>query len=744
MKFASVVLAFALIFGATPGVLSDTGKLSPVTRVVELLQQLAKQVEKEGKKEEDLYEDFVCWGKSIINQKTASNAAAEARIDELETYIADLEAGRIELTDERVTLEKEIAGLMSDLEQAAALRKKEKADFLEAEDEMTKAITALKGAIDTLEEATKDHKEGVLLAVRARLQGAAKNGGMVELAQRQASLKHAVELGERFLAKADATFLRRVLLGDVPKVDWKKLNRKATFKMAYKARSFKIQEVLKKMHQTFTINLKDATDKEADAKAEYEELKKAKTGQLTSTQEALSKMESENGAKGMSKQDAQDEVDGLKQQVKDDTKFIAQTEKSLADKKDAWKVRSELRAGELAAISKAIYILNNDDARDLMKKSFSSQESFVQLAQTTHKAKVRRVSSAAQALQEAARRSGDERLLSLVSALTDGPSKSVKVKFDPIIKAIDKMIKLLKSEEDKDLEIKQTCEEDRMEDTRTAIVASRAIDDMTDLINKLAAKIAECKKTIEELLEEHKKTKEELAKATRMRDDENAAWKVTDKDDKDAAATVQSAKEVLEGFYKENDLVLVQKRKQPVTGMAAGEAPPPPPPTWEGDYGGKTGESMGIVAIMEMVYEDIVKDRADAKADEDNSQKEYDAFKEDSEKHMEELKDEKEATEKAMGNAETKKSETEKERDTKKGDLDAVLEKIASINSNCEYFEVNYPMRRTNRQIEIDGLAKAKAILQGGVFDEAPDPNREIKPGDAFLQRRPGSSGDTR
>jgi hypothetical protein len=490
------------------------------------------------------------------------------------------------------------------------------------------------------------------------------------------------------------------------------------------------------MHQTFTINLKDATDKEADAKAEYEELKKAKSEQLDATQKALSKMESENGANGMSKQEAQDEVDSLKKQVKDDTKFIGQTEKSLAAKKDAWKVRSELRAGELAAISKAIYILNNDDARDLMKKSFASQESFMQIAQTAHKAKAQRASSAAQALQEAARRSGDARLLSLAASLKAGPKESVKTKFDPIIKAIDKMIKLLKSEEDKDLEIKQTCEEDRMEDTRTAIVASRDIDDMTDLVNKLAAKIAECEKTIEELLAEHKKTKEELKKATRMRDDEHAAWEVTDKEDKDAAATVMSAKEVLEGFYKDNDLVFVQKGKQPVTGMAAGEAPPPPPPTWEGDYGGKTGESMGIVAIMEMVHEDIVKDRKDAKADEDSSQKEYDAFKEDSEAHMEELMDEKEATEKALGKAETKKSETEKERDTKKGDLDVVLEKIASINPNCEYFEVNYPMRRTNRQIEIDGLAKAKAILQGGVFDEGPDPNREIKPGDAFLQRR--------
>merc|ERR1719254_279188 len=209
---------------------------------------------------------------------------------------------------------------------------------------------------------------------------------MEALVEHQASLRHAVELGQRFLSKADATFLKRVLLGDVPKVDWKKLNRKATFKMAYKARSFKIQDVLKKMHQTFTINLKDATDKEADAKAEYEELKKAKSEQLSATQEALSKMESENGAKGMSKQDAQDEVDALKDQVKDDTKFIAQTEKALADKKKSWKVRSDLRAGEIAAINKAIYILHNDDARDLFKKSFASQESLLQVSQTTNKA----------------------------------------------------------------------------------------------------------------------------------------------------------------------------------------------------------------------------------------------------------------------------------------------------------------------------------------------------------------------
>jgi len=709
--------------------------LSPVTRVVELLQGLATQTEKEGKIEEGLYEDYVCWGKSVINQKTASNAAAGSRIDELETYIADLDSGRIELTSERSDLEKDIGELMSDMESATALRKKEHADFLEAEDEMDKAITALKSAIDTLNAATKDHKKGVLLAVRARMQAAALNGGMAELVRHQASLKQAVDLGERFLSKADATFLKRLLLGDVPKVDWKKLNRKATFKMAYKARSFKIQGVLQKMHQTFSINLKDARDAEGDAKAAYDKLTKSKQGQLDAAQDALNKMESENGAKGMSRQDSLDEVNALKKQVQDDTKFIGQTENALAEKKKSWKVRSDLRSGELAAISKAIYILHNDDSRDLFKKSFSSQ-AFLEVARTTDKAMAKRGETAFAALRDAALRSGDARLSALARVLR-APNNSVKTKFDPIIKAIVKMVKQLQDEETTDLETKQTCEKDRMADTRNAIVASRDIDEKTDGITKFTSEIAQCEKTIAELVAEHKKTTEALAQAQRMRDDENAAWKVTDKDDKAAAETVKSARDVLEGFYKDNKLGLMQKKsKQPVAGMDAGDAPPPPPPTWEGGYGGKTGESQGIVAIMEMVYDDIVKDRGDAKADEDTSQKEFNNFKKDSEAKMGSLKAEKEATEKRLGQAETDKTNTEKSRSTKKGELNAVLEKINSINPNCEYYEVNYPMRTQNRQIEIDGLNKAKAILEGGVFDEAPDPNREMKVGDAFLQKR--------
>jgi len=719
-----------LLLAAVP---SNAEEGNPVTRVVGLLKSLSAQVEKEGKVEEGMYEDFVCWGKSIISQKTESNAAAASRIDELEAYIADLDSGRVELTSERSDLEKEIAGLMSDLESAKALRKKENSDFLDAEDEMKKAVTALKGAIDTLDKATKDHKDGVLLAVRADLRGASKNGGMAALLERQASLKQAVDLGSQFLGKSDALFLRRMLLGEVPNVDWKKLNRKATFKMAYKARSFKIQGVLKKMHQTFSTNLADARSKEADALSSYNSLKGSKQGQLDTAQRALTKMSSENGAKGMSRQESVDEANDLKESVKNDEKFIKQTEKALADKKAAWAIRSDTRSSELAAISKAISILHNDDSRDLFKKSFDSQ--FLQISQrSTVSQSAKRAESAVAALKDAASRTGDQRLMALASHLA--APKSVKGAFDPILKAIDKMIALLKSEEQDDLDTKQTCEKDRMKNTRTAIKTSRSIDEQTDKITQLTAHIADCAQKIKELQADHKAASDALAKAQTMRNDENKEWKQTDADDKSAAETVNSATKVMTKWYAENKGNFVQVAKQPVSGMGAGEAPPPPPATFDAGYAGKQGESQGIVAIMQMVEEDIKKDRADAASDEAASLKEFNNFKKDSEDKMKELKNEEKAQTKAKGKAMQENSNTERQRRSNKKALNSVLETIESIDPNCEYYEVNYPMRKKNRQIEIDGLNKASAILKGGTFDKGPDPNREMTVGDGFLQRK--------
>merc|ERR1719163_2505981 len=172
MKAAVVAALVLLVSVALPTeavtARSDIG-LNPVTRVVELLNGLSKKIYADGKAEEDLYEKFVCWGESVINSKTASNDAAKSRIDELEAYIADIKAGKIEFTSERVDLENEIKHLTADIESSKSMREKEHADFLAAKDMMEKAIKALEKAIQVLHEATSLSQTGSLLAIRQQL-----------------------------------------------------------------------------------------------------------------------------------------------------------------------------------------------------------------------------------------------------------------------------------------------------------------------------------------------------------------------------------------------------------------------------------------------------------------------------------------------------------------------------------------------------------------------------------------------
>jgi len=690
--------------------------LSPISRVVELLNGLAETADKEGKKEEDLYESYVCWAKTVIDTKTQTNAEASTRIDELNAYIADLAAGRIELTTERVDLEKEIKDLMQEMESMKVQRDQEHEDFESAKEEMGATVEALGGAIEVMAEATGEHVEGELI------QGKEKESvGFAARVEESQMLTRAVALGHKFLTKGDAIFFQRLLTGEVPKADWKKLNRKAGFKMKYKARSFHIQDVLKKMKSTFNQNLEDAEANEQKNLDDYTELKEAKGEQLATAQDGLNKQDGENGAKAMGKEDAESERDALTTQKTNDENFIGATSTDLATKKSEWKDRQLLRAGEIEAINKAVSILHSDDARDMFKSSYKSQGFFLQMTASS------KSSSAGAILARAAKRSGDKRMAALAQSLqTPNESMATGSHFDEVIAAIDDMVSTLKSEEDIDLENKETCEKDRADDTRTAIKAGRTMDERSDTIDGLKIDIAEIIKTIAENEAEIKSINEELSKAQTLRNDEHTEWEAANRDDGAAAELVERAKTVLSDFYSDNGLNLIQKKKmEPVV---AGEAPPPPPSTWEAPYGGKTGESQGIVAILEMIHDDILKDQTKGKADEDKAEEVFQSFKTNSEQQVETLESANTDLTDTKGQKEDDISTAKEQRGAKHDELNAVIAKINDATPSCVYNTINYPVRLENRQIEIDGLIKAKAILEGGEFPED-------KAGGAFLQR---------
>jgi len=702
--------ALALLAAASG---ARAASLSPVTRVVELLKGLSDKIDEEGKEEESLYNKFVCWGKTTVESKTASNAAAEERISSLKQYVSDIESGRIEFTTERVDLEKEIAQLSSDIETATSLREQEKSDFENAEKEMNQGIAALEEAISVLSEATENEKAAGLLRVKNK---AASASGFSARAQQGALLAHAVELGDRILSKGDARFLHHLLMGDVQPInkDWKKLNRKATFKMSYKARSGEIQKTLAKMLETFKTNLDEATKKEEEAQELFDKLMEGKKDQKSKAEEALLTMEKESGARGMTVEQSKEEIGDLEKQVTDDKKYIEDTNKALDEKKAEWKARQELRAQEVEAISKAISILHSDDARDLFKKSLSSQGYFFLQTSEKKAGSQKRSLAAIFELRRAASKAKDDRLLALVQSVI----KNTGGAFDEVIAAIDKMIETLKDEEAEELKTKEKCESERAADTKDAQVASRTIDELTDEKDRLEEEIKEIEAEIEAKDKEIKSIQEQLKEAKSNREAEAAAFAVAKTEDEGAIELVAQAHGVLQSFYADNGLMLAQK-KQRKQAPAAGEAPPPPPATWDtAEYGGKTGESQGILSILDMIKEDIKKDLDKATTAEDEAIAAYDELKSDLETQITDLESAISDLEGTKGEKEGEVQTAIEERATKKDELKAILQKIKDYEAGCDFILVNFELRTSNRQIELDGLDKAKAILSGAEFSE--------------------------
>merc|ERR1719298_243636 len=691
--------SFALLFLALVAApLSTAENLNPITRVVQLMEGLTKKIEKDGKAEEDLFDKYVCWYKTVVSTKKQSNSEAKDRIEQLSAYIDDVKSGRVEFTSERKDLEAEIEKLNTEIETATDMRKKENEDFLAAKDEMEKAIAALEKAVDVLGSATADHKEGVLTSVGF-------------------DLRRAVQLGRNFLSEQDARFLTQVLDGQVPDVDWKKLNRKATFKMEYKARSLKIQEILADMLQTFQDNLADAEKKEKDAKSSFDTLMGSKNSQLSAAQDALSGGEGEGAARALNAQESQDEVDALTTQVENDEKYIGQVEDSYAVKITEWKERKRLRTEEIASISKAISILASDDAKDLMSSSFKSQGGFFLQENAAGCSKQKRAAKVVSKLRDMASKHSDPRL----AALAVRVHMHARGHFDKIVTEVMKMVSDLHEEADEDLKTKETCEQDRMTNTKTAKKSAQSMDDETALINRKKADIEAMQKEIAGIVAHIKELKLQLEEAQIQRTKENVEYKAAKADDEAATVLIGKSKDVLEKFYADNGLALAQTNShiaqhvgsaQPE--VVAGEAPPPPPSTFSEPYGGAKGETNGIIALLDMVHADVEKDIKTATTMETDSKADYDSFMSESKTLLETLASNKSELEGEIGGAETAISDARTLRGDKKKLLDDTMSFLRSIAPSCDYMAVNFELRKSNREAEIDGLMGAKTALLGG------------------------------
>merc|ERR1719456_669484 len=148
MMFASVIVALLAVQGAA--VVQDDAKNGPVSKVITLLNDMVKQLEKEKQEDADTAETMNCWCTTNDAAKTTAIADGESSIAELTAAIQSFTALSSKLNTEIENLEKELAANTDALDKATAVRKKELAEFNAEEKSSLQTISSLKGAVGAL------------------------------------------------------------------------------------------------------------------------------------------------------------------------------------------------------------------------------------------------------------------------------------------------------------------------------------------------------------------------------------------------------------------------------------------------------------------------------------------------------------------------------------------------------------------------------------------------------------------
>merc|ERR1719335_1586808 len=306
-------------------------------------------------------------------------------------------------------------------------------------------------------------------------------------------------------------------------------------------------------------NLKEATEAEESAKSGFAELEASKKKEIEVATEAIETKTLRSGELAVAVVQTKDELEDETEGVAENEKMAEQLKEQCASKAKSHETLKKEKTDEIAAISDAIGILNDDDALDVFKKAMPSSAALVQHGMAFLQKSVHSASKAvkAQALLETlAQKNVPHKqelhlmLYTMKSKLKLADKHRHKTqKFEEIIKAVDEMVGVLGKEQDEDDKQKEFCQDefDKADDEKKVA---------EDNVAKITAEIEEAQDTIGILTEEIKALSESVAAldksvvvATAQRKEEHEEYTAAAQMSQAAIELVGKAKDRLKKFY---------------------------------------------------------------------------------------------------------------------------------------------------------------------------------------------------
>jgi chromosome segregation ATPase len=679
MAFFRVATFLTMLIGSSAAAVQVT----PIGKVISLIEDMKTEVENDGKSEATEYDKFACFCKDTTLAKSTSVKEGTDKIHELSADIADKtqerKENKAELADRKIQQEKDA----KELEATNARCAKEKAEYEAEAADLSKAIQSLKDAI----KAMKDSKPASFLAVRENLKATL---AMAEVMGKMSSPKH----------KSVMALLQQGTAVDPSDPE-------------YKYHSDDIIEVCENLLSDYTANKKDLDDEYAKTSKACDDLKASLKKALAANKNAMDDLD--KSIMKLTKEIAQDRSDLVTAdaQLKDDELYLKDLQVRCEARAHDYDQRSAMRNDELTAINEALKILKNDvkgradevNVRALIQteKPALKTISLLQEFSSNSKGSLRGVlslearrNSAVDLLKQEGQRIGSMALMSLSARASADPFKKVKG-------LIQRLIERLLAESKAEATKKGFCDTELGKAEKDRDYRFSDAKDLSADLMKLEAKKAELSAEIESLTKDVKIEKQALKDATEDRKTEKEANMHTVTVSKEGYEACKDALQILKAFYKQAAKASFVQAS-PVDEDTSG-------PGFTGNYKGQQGRSHAIIALLETIISDF--ERTDRKTEESEhaAQREFVDFDQTAKSSIAGKLTKKELDsldlETTISLIKTKMEDLQTAMDL----CDKALQELEELKPTCIDTGMSYAERVAKREEEMEALKKALCIL---------------------------------
>jgi len=680
------LLACVLLFIAACNDAAATGQgVTPVQRVVNLLEKLLQETQEEGIAEAAGYDQFACFCKAQADEKTVGIRQAEWDLQRLDGEIKKLTGEITDLTLDLNDNNKRARVIKEEMEEAQKIRAEEVAKFqVELED----ARAAVSGCEEALEQLQASKAPSLL----------------------QSSTWSAVQ------GKLSST-LRKVIgdgalkaeVGDIPAIT--SLLEDMSNDPNAKGFKFHAGPIIDALIKTLKSFKKDKAELEMDGaenKHTFDMAQGARSNSLKAVEDNIARLEETIAAKEADKEKNKEDMEKTKNDKAADQSFLAELTEQCQLKAKEWDDRSKVRSKELQALTQALTILKGKVAgnyganKKLNLRATSRQVSFLQLSDVQSATNRRLV----RYLTRQARRTKSRVLATLV----------VRLKADHFKKVRD-MIKDLVAKLEADAAAEETqkgwCDEEMKEATEKRDESQGDVEEDMAKLSEARSKIKKLTDEIDTLSVELADHQAALADATELRNAEKSQNEKTLVDAREGLAAVKNAVKVLKKFYESHAAssfaqVVYVPPNSDASGNTVGDLAPE---VAEGEYKGNQDASAAILGLMEVIVSDFEGTIEATKEAEKEAAAEYEKYKNDSEA---EIKEKSELKKSLIGDRKTLEADAAEYKDDLKDHSllkKEALDELQKLKPACVSTGASYEEKVARREQEIESLKSAYKIL---------------------------------